>query len=306
MGEPLVSPIKALCSPWERRKWGRGGLVVGLAFSYPFQWPEHGKEQASTPPCPLLVTDQPGRQFRRGSVARPPRHPPLQAAFNSRLATKAALLDLNVQVLSHDGSMSPVLDRKETALKLARSRGLLRAKEAAAAGVDRSTLARLCESGLLERLERGLYGLPSAAVREHVDLEIVAKRVPQAVFCLLTALRLHGLGTQQPRRVWICLPRGTHTPTLQFPPLQVIHVEAALHRQQRQAIRSGPIRLKVYGVEKTLVDCFRYRQRLGMEPVLEALKDAISQRRLNVDELWRQAQAQRMQRVMAPYLEALL
>jgi predicted transcriptional regulator of viral defense system len=86
----------------------------------------------------------------------------------------------------------------------------------------------------------------------------------------------------------------------------VIHVQPALHRLQVETLRSGPIRLKVYGVEKTLVDCFRHRRRLGMEPVLEALKDAISQRRLNVDELWRQAQAQRMQRVMAPYLEALL
>lgn len=202
--------------------------------------------------------------------------------------------------------MIPVPGRQETALKLARSKGLLRAKEAAAAGIDRSTLARLCDRGLLERLERGLYGLPSAAVREHVDLEIVAKRVPQAVFSLLTALRLHGLGTQQPHRVWICLPRGVHKPTLQFPPLEVIHVQPALHRLQIETLRSGPIRLKVYGVEKTLVDCFRHRRRLGMEPVLESLKDAISQRRLNVDEIWQQARAQRMQRVMTSYLEALL
>ena len=202
--------------------------------------------------------------------------------------------------------MTFVLNRKATALKLVRSRGILRAKEAAEAGVDRSTLARLCASGLLERLERGLYGLPTAAVRGHIDLEIVAKRVPQAVFCLLTALRLHGLGTQQPRRVWICLPRGVHTPTLQFPPLEVIHAEPALHRLQQDTIRSGPIYLRVYGVEKTLVDCFRQRRRLGMEVVLEALRDAIGQRRLNVDELWRQAKPQRMQRVMAPYLEALL
>jgi predicted transcriptional regulator of viral defense system len=86
----------------------------------------------------------------------------------------------------------------------------------------------------------------------------------------------------------------------------VIHVQPALHRLQVETQRSGPNRLKVYGVEKTLVDCFRHRRRLGMEPVLEALKEAISQKRLNVDELWRQAQAQRMQRVMTPYLEALL
>jgi predicted transcriptional regulator of viral defense system len=92
--------------------------------------------------------------------------------------------------------MKPLLSRQQTALALVRRRGILRTQEA-------------------ERLERGLYGLPAAAVREHIDLEIVAKRVPQAVFCLLTALRLHGLGTQQPRRVWICLPRGAHTPTLQ-------------------------------------------------------------------------------------------
>lgn len=220
--------------------------------------------------------------------------------------TRTAQLATDVQGLSHDGAMAAVADRKETALKLARRKGLLRTGEAAAAGVDRSTLARLCERGLLERLERGLYGLPAAAVREHVDLEIVARRVPRTVFCLLTALRLHGLGTQQPRRVWISLPRGVHAPVLQFPPLEVIHVQPALHRLQVETLRSGPIRLKVYGVEKTLVDCFRHRRRLGMEPVLEALKDAISQRRLNIDELWRQAQAQRMQRVMAPYLEALL
>lgn len=202
--------------------------------------------------------------------------------------------------------MTTALTRREKALKLVRSKGLLRAKEAAAAGVDRSTLARLCERGVLERLERGLYGLPEAAVREHVDLEIVAKRVPQAVFCLLTALRLHGLGTQQPRRVWISLPRGVHRPTLQVPQLEVIHVQPALHRLQVETLRSGPIRLQVYGVEKTLVDCFRHRRRLGMEPVLETLKDAISKRRLNIDALWQQAKAQRMQRVMTPYLEALL
>lgn len=198
------------------------------------------------------------------------------------------------------------LDRKETALKLARSRGLLGTKEAAAAGVDRSTLARLCQSGLLERLERGVYGLPAAATGEHVDLGIVAKRVPQSVFCLLTALRLHGLGTQQPRRVWISLPRGIHSPTLRFPLLEVIHAQPALQRLQVETIRSGHIRLKVYGVEKTLVDCFRHRRRLGMETVLESLRDGIALRRLDVDELWRQAKAQRMQRVMEPYLEALL
>ena len=211
-----------------------------------------------------------------------------------------------VQVLSHHGGMTSALNRRETALKLARSKGLLRTQEAVAAGVDRSTLARLCQSGLLERLERGVYGLPAAAVREHVDLEIVAKRVPQARFCLLTALRLHGLGTQQPRRVWIALPRGVCRPTFQFPLLEVIQVQPELHRLQVETMHSGPIGLKVYGVEKTLVDCFRHRRRLGMEAVLEALKDAINQRRLNVDELWRQAQAQRMQRVMTPYLEALL
>jgi predicted transcriptional regulator of viral defense system len=139
----------------------------------------------------------------------------------------------------------PVPGRRETALQLARSKGLLQSKEAAAAGVDRSTLVRLCERGLLERLERGLYGLLGASVLEHVHLEIVSKRVPQTVFCLLTALRLHDLSTQQPRRVWICLSRGVHTPSLQFPPLEVTHIQPALHRLQVEKLRSGSIRLRV-------------------------------------------------------------
>ena len=106
--------------------------------------------------------------------------------------------------------MAAVADRKETALKLARRKGLLRTGEAAAAGVDRSTLARLCERGLLERLERGLYGL----------------------------------GTQEPRRAWIRLPRGVHTPVLPFSSHEVIHIQPARHRMQVETLHSGPIRLK--------------------------------------------------------------
>ena len=201
--------------------------------------------------------------------------------------------------------MNRVLDRREKALELARTRGLLLVNEAAEAGIDPSTLERLYHERRLERLERGLYGLPDAAVREHASLEIVAKRVPQAVFCLLSALKFHGLGTQLPRKVSIALPRGTYCPKHTYLQLEIVQVQPALHRLQVQTHQSGPVRLRVYGVEKTLVDCFRYRSRLGMEPVLEALKDAIQQRKLDVDVLWDQARAQRMQRLMTPYLEAV-
>ena len=187
-----------------------------------------GRGEAQNP-----VTAREERDFSSPPQGWPQRWPKDgEATVRGGHATSTAQMETVVKVLSQDGLMTQVLDRRETALKLARSKGLLRTAEAAAAGVDRSTLSRLCEHGLLERLERGLYGLPSAAVREHVDLEIVARRAPQAVFCLLTALRLHGLGTQQPHRVWISLARGAHRPVLHVPLLEVIQVQPALHRLQ--------------------------------------------------------------------------
>jgi hypothetical protein len=215
----------------------------------------------SRAPWPKL-TDQ--AELGVGEVSKGPKGGQQRVQDRAVSATKWHFQRINVQVLSHAAWMTTLPGRRESALKLARSKGLLRAKEAAAAGVDRSTLTRLCERGLLGRLERGLYGLPAAAIREHVDLEIVAKRVPQAVFCLLTALQLHSLGAQQRRQVWICLPRRVHTPSLQFPPLAVIHGQPTLDRLQVETLRSGPIRLKVYGVEKTLADCLLHRRLLRL------------------------------------------
>ena len=145
-----------------------------------------------------------------------------EATARGGRVTRTGQLATDVQVLSHDGAMAAVADRKETALKLARRKGLLRTGEAAAAGVDRSTLARLCERGLLERLERGLYGLPAAAVREPVALEIVARRVSRPVFLLLPALLLHALGHPAPSPLWARPPPAVSSPPLLFPPPAVL------------------------------------------------------------------------------------
>ena len=113
-------------------------------------------------------------------------------------------------------------------LDLASRRGLLRASDLDAISSPRVILARMTAAGLLERVGRGLYRLPGAQVTEFESLALVATRVPQAVFCLLTALQFHGLTTQLPRQVWIAMPRGSHVPRLDYPPIKMLQMTGAV------------------------------------------------------------------------------
>ncbi len=192
------------------------------------------------------------------------------------------------------------------ALELARRSGVLRVRDAEVQGIGRYTLMRLSRQGLLERLERGVYRWADAPLQNYESLELVAQRVPRAVFCLLTALQFYNIGTQLPRRIWIALPRGAYHPHLESVQLEVVQPLPELYELGIEEHQPGAIPLRVYSLEKTLVDCFKYRRRLGMEVVLEALRDAVQQRRIQTDRLWTLATACRMQTVMKPYLESLL
>ncbi len=190
-------------------------------------------------------------------------------------------------------------------LRLARTRKLLRARDLADHGLPTIALTRLVQAGKLERLARGLYGLPGAAVSEHRSLAEVALRVPKGVVCLLSALRVHGIGTQAPFEVWLALPRNTPAPRLDQPQLRIVRMTDA-------ALADGVVRIKVDGVSvpvfnaaRTVVDCFRFRNKIGVDVAIEALRDGWARRKFTMDELWRYAQAGRMANVMRPYIEAI-
>lgn len=192
----------------------------------------------------------------------------------------------------------------ERVLDLARTKGLLRASDLQAINAPRVVLTRLIASGQLERIERGLYRLPDAQGAEQESLATVASRVPQAVFCLLTALQLHELGTQLPRQVWIAMPRGSHAPRIGYPPIKMVQFTGDAYASGIELVEREGVRLRVYGVAKTVADCFKHRNKIGLDVALEALRDARVRHQVSVDELWRFAQVNRVAQVMRPYLES--
>jgi predicted transcriptional regulator of viral defense system len=190
-------------------------------------------------------------------------------------------------------------------LKLARRRHGVSARDLSQAGIHRQVLSRLVATGELERVARGLYRLPTQPLSEHHALAIVAAAVPRGVVCLLSALQFHGLGTQLPSAVWVAIDRRSREPALKYPPLRVLRFSGAALTEGIETHRVEGRDVRVYGVAKTLADCFKYRHKIGLDVALEALRDAWRQRRTTLDEIDRQAAICRVQRVMRPYLEAL-
>ena len=190
-------------------------------------------------------------------------------------------------------------------LDLVGQRGLLRASDLDAIDAPRVVLTRLNAAGLLERVGRGLYRLPDAQVSEFESLGTVATKVPQAVFCLLTALQFHGLTTQLPRQVWISMPRGSHPPRIDYPPIKMVQFTGEAYSAGVEEVERDGVRLRFYGVAKTVADCFKHRNKIGLDVALEALKDARSRNKASVDEIWRYAKVCRVANVMRPYLESI-
>jgi predicted transcriptional regulator of viral defense system len=190
-------------------------------------------------------------------------------------------------------------------LKLARRRQGVRTSELAEHGIHRQALSRLVAAGRLERVGRGLYRIPAGPVTEHHGLALASAAVPRGVICLLSALRFHGIGTQLPSQVWIAIDRRARQPASGYPPLKVVRFTGAALAEGVRTHRVEGQPIRVYGVAKTLADCFKYRNKIGLDVGLEALRDAWRSRRFTMDELEHYARICRVQRVMKPYLEAL-
>lgn len=201
--------------------------------------------------------------------------------------------------------MRSAVTHTQRVLQLVRKNGWLRASDLADAGVPRAVLTRMAASGQLERAARGLYRLPDSGSSEHEGLVTVAIKVPQAVVCLLSALQFHGLTTQLPWQVWIAMPRGSHVPRLEFPPIRMVQFTGEAYTQGIETHERDGVKLHVYSVAKTVADCFKHRNKIGMDVALEALKDARAQGRASFDDLWRCAKVCRVSNVMRPYMEAV-
>ena len=184
--------------------------------------------------------------------------------------------------------------------------GVMKTGQALLQGVHPATLYKLVASGQLTRLERGLYRLSSADEFSNPDLAVVAAKAPDAVVCLISALSFHGITTQIPRVVQLAVPRGQYARArLRTPPVQIHRFDARTFDQGIEVHRIDHAFIRIYGVARTLVDCFKYRNKLGLDVAIEALRFARERKRISNREILGFAQLLRQDHVMAPYLESV-
>ena len=195
--------------------------------------------------------------------------------------------------------------QEQQVLRLARARALLRAREVTEHGLPTIALTRLVQAGKLERVARGLYGLPGAKTSEHRSLAEVSARVPKGVVCLLSALRVHEIGTQAPFEVWIAIPQHMVTPRLDQPAIRVVRMSDGALADGVERLRIDGVDVPVFNAARTVVDCFRFRNKIGLDVALEALRDGWRQRKFTMDDLWIHATRGRVANVMRPYIEAI-
>ena len=182
--------------------------------------------------------------------------------------------------------------------------GTLRTTEALAAGIHPRTLYAMRNSGQIEALARGVYWLAGLPPLANPDLATVAKRIPHGVICLISALAFHELTTQIPHEVHVAIARTARRPRLAFPPLRVYRFSSAAFEAGVDKHTMDGISIRVYSPEKTLADCFKYRSKIGMDVVLEALR-AYRRRQPRFQNVLKYAKICRVERLMRPYLEAL-
>ena len=196
---------------------------------------------------------------------------------------------------------------RDQLLNLAQKQPVLRARDVARQGIHTSTLTRMTRSGALEKVGPGRYRLPRRTrTTEHHDLAVATAAVPRSVVCLVSALRFHDIGTQLPAEVWIAVPRGTRVPRVSAPPLRVVNISPAVFDLGLEEHRIDGQTVRVYSLARTVADCFRFRNKVGLDVALEALTEAWRSKRLKLDELHRIAKKLRVQRVMQPYLETVV
>jgi len=191
------------------------------------------------------------------------------------------------------------------ALDLANKHGLVRARELALVGAAGGTLQQLLKTGSLVRVGRGVYAPAGRTPTELDHLGPIAIKYPRLVFCLLTALQLHGLTTQSPHEVWVAVAQKARAPSIDHPPLRVVRMTDVDYGIATVAV-DGVVRIPVTDVAKTIADCFKFRNKIGLDVALEALRDAWQQKKVTMNELWQAAEHCRVANVMRPYLESLV
>jgi predicted transcriptional regulator of viral defense system len=183
--------------------------------------------------------------------------------------------------------------------------GVLRARDIETRGIRRAQLGRWVDAGALVRIGRGIYALPDRELGEHESIVHAATRVTSGIVCLLSALRIYGLTTQNPPEVWLALPRTARAPRLDWPPLRVVRWSGAALTQGVVQSKLDGVPVRITTAARTVADCFKHRSTVGLDVAIEALRDYRRQHAGTMDELMNAAKVSRVHRVIQPYVEAM-
>jgi predicted transcriptional regulator of viral defense system len=195
--------------------------------------------------------------------------------------------------------------KTERVLKLVQQMGVVRPKDLALQGIAPVYLQRLCQRGVLTQAARGVYTSVEHKPTAHHTLAAACKRVPQGVICLLTALRFHDIGTQNPPDVWVAVDRKAKRPSAAGLPIRVVRFSGAALKEGVAERTIEGVKVRVTNPAKTVADCFKYRNKVGLDVALEALREGWRSRKTTANDLWRYAKICRVSNVMRPYLESL-
>jgi len=198
------------------------------------------------------------------------------------------------------------MDKNKTILELTRQMGIVRPRDVEQAGISREYLRRLYLSGKLIRISRGLYALPDTLTSEFSTLAEVSKRAPNAVICLLTALQFHNLTTQAPHQVWIAIENKQRKPKFDYPPIELFRFTGQAFNFGVEMHTVNSVEIKVYSPAKTVVDCFKFRNKIGLDVAIESLRETWRSKKATMDELWEASKVCRVSNVMRPYLELIV
>lgn len=201
--------------------------------------------------------------------------------------------------------MPEPLSQRRMAHTVLKARGIARLAELRAEGVTAATLSRMERDGEVLRLARGLYQLSDAPLDAHHSLAEAAKRVPKGVVCLVSALAFHQLTDQLPRQVWIAIGQKDWAPKADGAPVRLVRFTNRLLTGGVESHTVEGVPVKIFGVAKTIADCFRYRNKIGLSVAIEGLQEALRQRKTTPGEIARQAERGGVATVIRPYLEAL-
>ncbi len=198
------------------------------------------------------------------------------------------------------------MSRQHQILELARKKGIIRAVDVETAGISRNYLYRMYKKGLLEKIAVGLYTLPEAPVTANLSLAEVSKRLPHAVVCLISALSYHEITTQIPYEIWLTIPRGSWRPDVGYPPVNLTYVSGPAYSFGIQEHIINGVAVKIYNPAKTVADCFKFRNKVGLDVAIEALREAWRSNKVTMDELVEAAAIDRVSKIICPYLEAIV